>query len=428
MTTANSERLFERARAVMPGGVNSPVRAFKGVGGTPRFIKRAQGATITDADDKTYIDFVLTWGPAILGHAHPDVVAAAQAATARGSSFGAPTELEIELAELLIPRAPGLELVRLVNSGTEACMTAVRVARGVTGRDKIIKFEGCYHGHADAFLIGAGSGALTFGSPDSPGVTRGCAQDTLLAQFNDPDSVSRLFEANPDQIAAIIVEPICGNTGCIPPMDGFLSTLRALCDQHGAALILDEVMTGYRVAYGSAASIYDVTPDLYCFGKVIGGGFPLAAYGGSARFMRQVAPDGPIYQAGTLSGNPVAVSAGIATLKHLTRDAYVRLEQLGAHLDAGLQRIIDANGYPLSQHRVGSMFGLFFHPGPIRTHADVRQCDFPKFNAFFHAMLDRGVYLAPSQYEAGFLSLAHTEPMLDEVIGHAEEVLKQLYA
>lgn len=428
MSTTQSQALLERAERVMPGGVNSPVRAFKGVGGTPRFIKRAAGPYMWDADDQRYIDFVLTWGPAILGHAEPSVVEAAQAACARGSSYGAPTAIEIDMAEEMIARVPGLELVRLVNSGTEACMSAVRVARGVTGRDKIIKFEGCYHGHADSFLVGAGSGALTLGEPNSPGVTRGCAQDTLLAQFNDMASVQSLVDSNPDQIAAIIIEPICGNTGCIPPKDGFLSQLRALCDAQGIALILDEVMTGFRVAHGGAAAVYDVVADLYCFGKVLGGGFPLAAYGGKASFMRKVAPDGPIYQAGTLSGNPVAVSAGLATLAKLDAAAYAQLEVLGAHMEQGFEAIIKAHDLPLSQHRVGSMFGLFFHPGPVWTHQDVKQCDFKRFNAFFHKMLELGVYFAPSQYEAGFLSLAHTTELLDEVLQKSEDALKLVYA
>lgn len=428
MSTTQSQALLERAQKVMPGGVNSPVRAFKSVGGTPRFMKQAKGVYIWDADDQRYIDFVLTWGPAILGHADEQVVKAAQEACAKGSSFGAPTEIEIEMAEAMIARVPGLEVLRLVNSGTEACMSAIRVARGVTGRDKIIKFEGCYHGHADSFLIGAGSGALTFGEPNSPGVTRGCAQDTLLAQFNDLDSVQALIDSNPDQIAAIILEPICGNTGCIPPKGDFLHQLRALCDAHGIALVLDEVMTGFRVHYGGAAALYNVDADLYCFGKVVGGGFPLAAYGGKSSFMRQVSPDGPIYQAGTLSGNPVAVSAGLATLRQLTPASYELLEELGQHLEAGFDQIIKAHDLPLSQHRVGSMFGLFFHPGPVWTHQDVKQCDFTRFNAFFHKMLELGVYFAPSQYEAGFLSVVHTKAHLDEVLQKSEDVLKALYA
>ncbi len=422
-----SSKLLKQAEKVMPGGVNSPVRAFKSVGGVPPFIERAEGVHLYDADGNSYIDYVLTWGPAILGHANKDVVKAAQDAIARGSSFGAPTAQEITMAEMMIDRIDGLEVVRLVNSGTEACMSAIRVARGVTGRDKIVKFRGCYHGHADSFLVAAGSGALTLGQPNSPGVTKGCAQDTLLANFNDIASVEQLFESNKEQIAAVIVEPICGNTGCIPPQDDFLKKLRELCTAQGAALILDEVMTGFRVAYGGAAQIYGVTPDLYCFGKVVGGGFPLAAYGGSSEYMRQVAPDGPIYQAGTLSGNPVAVAAGIATLKQLTKESYEKLEKKGQYLEDGVQNIITTHDYPLSQHRVGSMFGLFFHPGPIREHEDVKGCDFERFNLFFHKMLDRGVYLAPSQYEAGFLSVEHTTAVLDETLEKMEAVLKEIF-
>jgi glutamate-1-semialdehyde 2,1-aminomutase len=426
-TTQNSQALLDRASRVMPGGVNSPVRAFRSVGGTPPFIRSAKGATMLDADGNTYIDFVLTWGPAILGHAHPEVIAAAKDAMDSGSSFGAPTEQEIEMAEEMIARVPGLDMVRLVSSGTEACMSAIRVARGVKGRDKIIKFDGCYHGHADSFLIGAGSGVLTFGLPNSPGVTAGAAQDTLLARFNDIDSVEAIAQQNPGQIAAVIIEPICGNTGCIPPDNDFLTDLRSLCDAHDICLIFDEVMTGFRVARGGAAQVYGITPDLYCFGKVVGGGFPLAAYGGKREYMSQVAPAGPIYQAGTLSGNPVAVRAGLTTLRLLDDAAYATLEALGAQLQRGMDRIIQSKGYPVYQHRVGSMFGLFFHPGPVRTHDDVKQCDIKRFNAFFHAMLKRGVYLAPSQFEAGFLSTAHTPDMIDQVLHHAEASFAEVF-
>ncbi len=420
-----SKALLDRARRVMPGGVNSPVRAFKSVGGTPPFIERAQGAHIFDADGNSYIDYVLTWGPAILGHAHPDVANAAKAAIDRGSSFGAPTEQEIRLAELMIERVPALDIVRLVNSGTEACMSAIRVARGATGRDKIVKFEGCYHGHADSFLIAAGSGALTLGTPNSPGVTKGTAKDTLLAQFNRIESVRSLFDEY-DDIAAVIIEPICGNTGCIPPQNNFLKDLRALCTERGAMLIMDEVMTGFRVARGGAAEVYGVEPDLYCFGKVLGGGFPLAAYGGREEVMRHVAPDGPVYQAGTLSGNPVAVAAGIATLERLTPEVYEGLEAIGARMEAGVAALID-KGYPLFQQRVGAMFGVFFHEGPIVEHEDVKACDFEKFNAFFHGMLERGVYLAPSQYEAGFLSTAHTDDLIDQTLDAMADCLESLY-
>ena len=423
-----SKDLLERAMKRMPGGVNSPVRAFKSVGGIPRFIERAKGASLFDADGKEYIDYVLSWGPAILGHAPDKVVAACQKALTLGSSFGAPTELEIELAERVIERVPGLDLIRLVNSGTEACMSAIRVARGVTGREKILKFEGCYHGHADSFLIEAGSGALTLATPNSPGVTKATAHNTLLAQFNNLDSVSAVFQAHGSEIASVIVEPICGNTGCIPPKAGFLREVKNLCGQYGSAFIMDEVMTGFRVGRGGAAQLFDVTPDLYCFGKVLGGGFPLAAYGGTEKYMRQVAPEGPIYQAGTLSGNPVAVTAGIETLKALTSEVYDDLEALGQQFETGLADIIQRASYPLCQNRVGSMFGLFFTPGPVQSHADVTQCDIPRFNKFFHHMLEEGIYLAPSQYEAGFLSVCHTPALIDQTLTKIEACLQRVYS
>ncbi len=424
-----SDSLLSRARKVMPGGVNSPVRAFKSVGGTPPFIERAKGAHIFDADGNEYIDFVLTWGPAILGHAHPAVIEACKKALDNGSSFGAPTELEIRLAELVTDRVPGVDLVRLVNSGTEACMSAIRVARGATGRDKIVKFEGCYHGHADSFLIAAGSGALTLGTPNSPGVTKGTAQDTLLARFNNIESVQALFDANPGEIAAVIVEPICGNTGCIPPRDNFLGELKRVCHENGALLILDEVMTGFRVARGGAAEVYDVQPDLYCFGKVLGGGFPLAAYAGTEEVMRNVAPDGKVYQAGTLSGNPIAVTAGIVTLEHLTPEVYEQLDASGAKIEAFIADLIDRHGYPITQARVGSMFGMFFSSEDIREHAQVTaSCDFERFNKFFHTCLEKGVYLAPSQYEAGFLCINHTGPVLDQALSVIEESLAVAFA
>ena len=421
-----SIELLERAQRVMPGGVNSPVRAFKSVGGTPPFIQRANGPHVWDADDNKYIDYVLTWGPAILGHAEPRVVQACQAAIARGSSFGAPTELEIELAELIIERVPGCDVVRLVNSGTEACMSAIRLARGATGRDKVIKFTGCYHGHADSFLIAAGSGALTLGTPNSPGVTKGTAADTLLARFNDIDSVDALFQANDGQIAAVILEPVCGNTGCIPPAPEFLAQLREVCTRHGALLVFDEVMTGFRIARGGATQRFGVTPDLFCFGKVVGGGFPLAAYGGREDIMRHMAPDGPVYQAGTLSGNPVAVTAGIETLKQLDDAAYERLESLGAYMEQAVAEVISP--YPMSQTRVGSMFGIFFTDQPVARHEDMKNCDLDRFNATFHALLRRGVYTAPSQYEAGFLSVAHTEGILDETAAALADALAETFA
>ncbi len=423
-----SRSLLSRAQRVIPGGVNSPVRAFKSVGGTPPFIAKAKGPHMWDVDDNKYIDFVLTWGPAIIGHADDRVVERCQAAMARGSSFGAPTEIEIDLAEMVVDRVKGVDVLRLVSSGTEACMSAVRLARGAVHREKIIKFKGCYHGHADCFLIAAGSGALTLGLPNSPGVTKGTAKDTLLASFNDLESVEALFKSNKGEIAAIIVEPICGNTGCIPPQEGFLQGLKTLCEENESLLIFDEVMTGFRVGRGGAAERYGVTPDLFCFGKVIGGGFPLAAYGGREDLMRQIAPDGPIYQAGTLSGNPVAVSAGIETLKRLDESAYAELERLGSYLEKGMDEIITRRSLPLSQTRVGSMFGLFFTDKKIDRHEDVAACDLEKFNTFFHAMLKRGVYYAPSQYEAGFLSLLHSEAILDEVLEHADAVLGEVFS
>lgn len=428
MSYEKSQQLMNRARKVMPGGVNSPVRAFTSVGGTAPFISRAEGPYMWDEDDNKYIDFVLTWGPAILGHANEHVVGAAQEAVALGSSFGAPTEREIDIAAMLVDRVPGLDVVRLVNSGTEACMSAIRLARGATARDKIIKFEGCYHGHSDSFLIAAGSGALTLGVPNSPGVTEGTAKDTLLAKFNDIASVEALVEEHgAAEIAAIILEPITGNTGCIPPKDGFLTDLRELCDHYGIALILDEVMTGFRVARGGAAELYDVEADIYCFGKVMGGGFPMAAYGGTEEYMRHMAPDGPVYQAGTLSGNPVAVAAGIATLSQLDANAYATLDGAGERLQEGMQTIIDTHNYPLTQHRVGSMFSLFFSDSPIENHDDVKACDIQRFNAYFHEMLDRGVYLAPSQFEAGFLSVMHDDAIIDAVLERAEDALASVF-
>ncbi|MCF7796629.1 MAG: glutamate-1-semialdehyde 2,1-aminomutase [Lentisphaeria bacterium] len=422
-----SETLFNRAQQTIPGGVNSPVRAFKGVGGTPPFITKGRGPYIFDADGNRYVDFVGSWGPLILGHAHPEIVAAIQKIAQQGTSFGAPTALEIGLAEMIVDRVPSAEMVRLVNSGTEATMSAVRLARGVTGRDKIIKFDGCYHGHSDSFLIAAGSGALTLGEPNSPGVTKGTAADTLLAQFNDIETVQALFEKNPGQIACVVVEPVNGNTGCIPPQDDFLQHLRKLCSEKGALLVLDEVMTGFRVTRGGANELYGVDADLLTFGKVIGGGMPIGAFGGKREFMEQVSPSGPVYQAGTLSGNPVAVTAGIETLKRLDKLAYEKLESLSKHWATGLQKIIDKNGYPLTQHRVGSMFTLFFSENAIRNTLDVAKCDIEKFNRWFNGMLEEGVYLAPSQYEAGFMSLAHTIEILDETLAKAEAVLGEVF-
>ena len=425
MTDSRSVKLFNRAKQIIPGGVNSPVRAFTSVGGTPPFIKKAEGAFIWDEDGNRYIDYVGTWGPAILGHAHPEVISAVQQVVMDGTSFGAPTEKEIILAEMIIDRVPGCDMVRLVNSGTEATMSAIRLARGITGRDKIIKFDGCYHGHGDSFLIAAGSGALTLGKPNSPGVTKGTANDTLIAQFNEIESVSDLFDKFSEDIAAVIVEPVNGNTGCIPPQNDFLDDLKKLCNKEGSLLIFDEVMTGFRVAKGGAAELYNVTPDLFTFGKVIGGGLPIGAYGGKEEYMAQIAPSGPVYQAGTLSGNPVAVTAGIETLKLLNDEAYEKLEQSGAYLQNAIQSIINENALPLFQQRVGSMFCLYFHCGPIANTKDVASCDFDGFNRYFHSLLERGVYIAPSQYETGFISLAHSKSILDETIEIISHTLKE---
>lgn len=423
----NSQQLMERAQQLIPGGVNSPVRAFKSVGGIPPFIVKGEGPYVIDADGNKYIDYVGSWGPLILGHAHPEVIAAVTETISDGTSFGAPTEREIILAEMIVDRVPSTEMVRLVNSGTEATMSAIRLARGITGRDKIVKFEGGYHGHGDSFLIAAGSGALTLGKPNSPGVTTGTAKDTLLAKFNDIESVVGLFKKLNDQIACVIVEPVNGNVGCIPPQNNFLKDLRELCTRNSSLLILDEVMTGFRVARGGANELYNIDADILTFGKVIGGGFPIGAYGGKKEFMEYIAPAGPVYQAGTLSGNPVAVTAGIETLKHLDQRAYDQLEKSSAYFEQKVQSLINENDYPLTQHRVGSMFSLFFSKGPIRNIDDVNLCDFKRFNQYFHSLLDNGIYIAPSQYEAGFISLAHQIADLDNTVHKIGETLKRLY-
>jgi glutamate-1-semialdehyde 2,1-aminomutase len=404
-----SESLFERAQRSIPGGVNSPVRAFRAVGGTPRFIARAAGAWLVDVDGNRYVDYVGSWGPMILGH-QADVVRDAIAKQLQiGVSYGAPTELEIEMAELLIARVPGLEQVRMCNSGTEATMSALRLARGATGRDFIIKFEGCYHGHADALLVKAGSGALTFGVPTSPGVPAEFARYTLTADFNDLDSVRRLLAAQPGRVACIIVEPVAGNMNCIPPRAGFLEGLRELCSRDGVLLIFDEVMTGFRVHPRGAAGLYGVMPDLVTLGKIIGGGLPVGAFGGRRELMQQLAPVGPVYQAGTLSGNPLAMAAGLATLRQLDDALYARTAELTRRLLAGLQDAAASAGVPFSTSQVGSMFGLFFRDRAPASFAEATQCDVAAFRKFFHAMLERGVYLAPSAYEAGFVSAAHGE-------------------
>jgi glutamate-1-semialdehyde 2,1-aminomutase len=420
--TPRSDALFARAQKTIPGGVNSPVRAFKSVGGTPRFITHAKGAIIHDADGRAYVDYVGSWGPMILGHQHPAVIDAVTRQAAIGMSYGAPTEAEIEMAELLCARVPHLEMVRLCSSGTEATMSALRVARGYTGRDKILKFEGCYHGHGDSLLVKAGSGLLTFGVPTSPGVPAELAALTLTATYNDLDSVRVLFDAHPDSIACIIVEPVAGNMNCVPPRPGFLEGLREICTQRGALLIFDEVMTGFRVGPTCAAGLYGIAPDLITLGKIIGGGLPVGAFGGRRDVMQKLAPLGPIYQAGTLSGNPLAMSAGLALLRALDdASIYASLESRTRELCSGLQAAADAAGIAFTTTQVGSMFGLYFGRGPIETLADVGACDIERFKRFFHLMLDRGVYLAPSAYEAGFVSAAHGEKEVAATIDAARE-------
>jgi len=422
---SKSQELFADARKVIPGGVNSPVRAFKSVGTDPLFIKSASGSKIVDADDRSYIDYVGSWGPMIVGHGNEEVLQAVLDAARDGTSFGAPTERENILAHMVIDAVPSIEKVRMVNSGTEATMSAIRVARGVTGRDRIVKFNGCYHGHADGLLVKAGSGALTLGVPDSPGVPEDYARNTLIAEFNDLGSVEELFESNRGQIAAVIVEPVPGNMGVMVPADGFLEGLRSLCTDQGALLIFDEVMSGFRVALGGAQELYGVTPDLTTLGKVIGGGLPVGAYGGREEYMSQVAPEGPIYQAGTLSGNPLAMAAGIATLRILQRPGtYEALESTASALAAGFAEANRELEAELSFNRVGSMFTTFFTPGPVNDFAGAKASDTGKFGSYFRAMLHEGVYLAPSQFEAAFVSLAHTaEDVADTITAHERALL-----
>jgi len=422
-----SQILFQRAQRVIPAGVNSPVRAFGSVGGTPPFIQRGRGAQVWDVDGRAYIDYVGSWGPLIVGHAHPEVVKAAEQAVERGLSFGAPTEQEVDLAELLCRLVPSLEQVRLTSSGTEATMSAIRLARGHTGRHRIVKFEGCYHGHADALLVKAGSGALTFGQPSSAGVPPATAADTAVLEYNDESALERAFEREGGTIAAVIVEPVAGNMNLVAPRPGFLERLRALCTHHGAVLIFDEVMTGFRVALGGAQALYGVTPDLTTLGKVIGGGLPVGAFGGRRDIMRGIAPLGPVYQAGTLSGNPVAVAAGLATLKLVQAAGfYDRLAATTRALCEGLARAGKEHGVAFSAASVGGMFGIFFRAAAPTCFAEVMQCDREMFNRFFHAMLEAGVYLAPSAYEAGFVSSAHGEAEIGRTISAARKAFASL--
>ncbi|PRR71186.1 Glutamate-1-semialdehyde 2,1-aminomutase [Moorella humiferrea] len=425
-----SAAAYAEAVELMPGGVNSPVRAFKAVGLTPPFIQRGEGAYLYDIDGNRYIDYVASWGPLILGHRHPKVMAALENTLHNiGTSFGAPTELENELAREIIAAVPSIEMVRLVNSGTEATMSAIRLARGYTGREKVVKFAGCYHGHADYFLIQAGSGALTFGVPDSPGVPAATAANTIVVPYNNLDAVEAVFKQAGEEIAAVIVEPVAGNMGCVPPQPGFLEGLRAITKHYGSLLIFDEVMTGFRVAYGGAQSRFGVRPDLTCLGKIIGGGLPVGAYGGRREIMARVAPVGPVYQAGTLSGNPLAVSAGLATLKVLKEPGvYERLESLSARLEKGLKEAAGEAGVPVTFNRVGAMFTAFFTPGPVTDYTTATASDTKTFAAYFQAMLRRGIYLAPSQFEAAFMSLAHTEADIDRTIEAAREAFREIAA
>jgi len=422
--TTNHE-LFQRAQGLMPGGVNSPVRAFKSVGGEPFFTARADGAYLWDVEGKRYIDYIGSWGPMIVGHNHPAVREAVEQAVKNGLSFGTPCPAEVTMAETITRLIPSIEMVRMVNSGTEATMSAIRLARGATGRSKIVKFEGCYHGHGDSFLVKAGSGALTFGVPTSPGVPKANADLTLTLPYNDLDAAKTLFAEHGDQIAGLIIEPVAGNMNCILPLDGYLQTLRELCTQHGVLLIFDEVMTGFRVALGGAQAHYGVTPDLTCFGKIIGGGMPVGAYGGRRDLMEQIAPSGPIYQAGTLSGNPVAMAAGLAVLELIQvpgfHDALSAKTQL---LTDGLQSIADEEGIPFSTNRLGGMFGLFFTTEKVTSYVQATTADSALFNRFFRGMLKRGVYLAPSAFEAGFISSAHNEQDIADTLQTAREAMR----
>jgi glutamate-1-semialdehyde 2,1-aminomutase len=428
MKTRN-EILFDKSQLVIPGGVNSPVRAFRSVGGTPLFVSRGEGACVWDADGRRYIDYVGSWGPLVLGHAHPQVVEAVREAASRGLSFGAPTEAELEMAELLTRLLPSVQQVRLVSSGTEATMSAIRLARGFTGRAKIVKFEGCYHGHADSLLVKAGSGALTFGQPSSAGVPAEITAHTLVLDYNDPGMLERAFGAQGDEIAAVIVEPVAGNMNLVKPRPEFLRALRDLCTKHGAVLIFDEVMTGFRVGLQGAQGLYRITPDLTTLGKVIGGGMPVGAFGGRRDIMQCIAPLGPVYQAGTLSGNPVAVAAGLATLKLVQAPGFFeRLGETAARLVQGLQKVGTDAGLAFSAQSVGGMFGVYFRAAPPESYAQVMECDKNAFNRFFHSMLDQGVYLAPSAFEAGFVSAAHSDADIGATIAAASAAFAKVAA
>lgn len=427
ISRAKSEALFAEALKYIPGGVNSPVRAFRAVGGQPFFVNRAAGAHVFDVDGNDYVDYVGTWGPAILGHAHPKIIRAVQAAAEQGTSFGIPNPLEVTMAKLVCAAVPSVQKVRMCNSGTEACMSAIRLARGFTKRDKIVKFDGCYHGHADSLLVKAGSGALTFGHPDSLGVPASFTQHTIVAPFNDEEAVRAVFEANRGQIAGIIVEPVPGNAGLYLPKPGYLEFLSRITSEHGALLIFDEVMTGFRLAPGGAQERFGITPDLSCFGKIIGGGLPVGAFGGRAEIMDCLAPLGGVYQAGTLSGNPLAMAAGIAALEELkSTNAHAQLEELGAQLETGMCDAAKSANIPVTFNRCGSMFCGYFTDQPVHNLADAMHADRVRFAKFFHGMLDAGVYLAPSQFEAGFLSTAHTGADLEHTVAAAAKVMKGL--
>jgi glutamate-1-semialdehyde 2,1-aminomutase len=427
MNRENSNKLFMRALNIIPGGVNSPVRACKNVGSEPTFINFAQGCMIFDEDGNGFIDYIGSWGPMILGHRHPSVVEAVTSVLKRGTSFGAPTDLEITLAEMVVDAVPSMEMVRMVNSGTEATMSAIRLARGFTGRDTIIKFDGCYHGHADALLVEAGSGVATFSIPGSPGVPKSFVSHTLSLPFNDTDSLVRVMKEQGEKIACIIVEPVAGNMGLVAPKPGFLETLRELTEKKGSLLIFDEVMTGFRVAYGGAQSLYGISPDMTCLGKIIGGGLPVGAYGGRREIMEHIAPQGPVYQAGTLSGNPLAMAAGIATLTQLKApDFYDRLDKKADRLYVGLVTAAEHAGINVTGNRVGSMLGLFFTDREVLNFNDAKTCDLEMFSAYYNGMLEKGIYLAPSQFEALFVSAAHDAEHIDTTITAAEEVMEGL--